>query len=79
MPNHDVGTDGPARDYVLVTPADSNLAREARALWVTVTGDLVIRSGNGNDMTIPSCPVGPVPLGAAQVRAATTATVYALY
>lgn len=81
MANHDVHSDGPARDYVLVTPSDSaDLPREARAFYVTVSGNLVLRSAAGNTITIPSVATGVLSLGGVRVLSTgTTATVYALY
>lgn len=82
MPNHDVTSDGPARDYVAVTPNDgADLTREARALYIGVSGDVVLVSGAGNTVTFKSAPVGVLAVGAVRVKATgTTATnIVALY
>ncbi len=75
----------PGNDYVLLSPSDSvmiptNLNAYPRSFLITATGDVVLKSGNGNTLTFPAVPAGYIiPCSAAYLMAATTATVYALY
>jgi hypothetical protein len=64
----------PATDAVAVTPSDST-ELQFRALYVGGTGDLVVTTGAGNDVTFQSVPAGLIiPVQGTKVKAATTAT-----
>lgn len=70
-----------ADDWVLITPSDVSDISSGRpeALEVTVAGDLAMRSGEGNDITI-TVAVGPLPYRPVRILSTgTTATVYGLY
>lgn len=57
-----------------VTPSDATVFPIAtRALWIGVTGNLVVTMGNVT-VTLNNVPVGMLNLAVTQVRAATTCT-----
>lgn len=75
-------SEGPARGGAAVVPSDANdLAREARALYIGVTGDVVLDTPDGATLTFKAAPVGILSVSAKRVRATgTTATnIIALY
>lgn len=65
---------GPGRDGVAIVPADTNLTRNVRAIWVGTTGDVVLITPEGTTLTFVGVPAGSLlPIWARQVKAATTA------
>lgn len=62
-----------------VTPANTNLAKPFLKLWVAVTGNIVIRTLDGTDLTFNNVPVGWWDMPCIQVRTGTTATVVGVY
>lgn len=72
----------PAANYVAVTPSDTTDLGAVRALYVGVTGTLVLSTGlTGSGVTFAAVPAGAVvPVSCRRVMAASTATsVVALY
>jgi hypothetical protein len=64
---------GPARDFVPVTPSDSaDLANVAVSLYVTVAGTLVVDTVAGNTRTLEVGDFALLPLGVRRVRATGT-------
>lgn len=59
-----------------ITPADTDLDRITRGLYIGGTGDVVVQMANGDDpVTFKAVPVATIlPIAVRQVRAATTAT-----
>lgn len=76
------GTDGPALGSRAITPNDGTdlVGGPARALLVTVAGDLSFVDMEGNTVTLPGVPAyTAIPIAAVRVRATgTTATVRTL-
>lgn len=76
------GTDGPALGSRAITPNDTTdiPGGPARALLVTVAGDVSFIDMEGNTVTLPAVPAyTAIPIAATRVRAAgTTATVRTL-
>ena len=70
----------PGNDYLTLTPNDSVLIPgRPRSFFVNVTGDVVLKSSNGNTETFTALPAGYIlPVTAAYLMAATTATVKAI-
>lgn len=64
---------GPADDAFVITPADSDLGQQVRALYVTTGGDLVVTTRSGNIRTIPVPDNFMFECGVIRVAAATTA------
>lgn len=75
--------DSPAQHAVAVTPSDStDLTTPCRALYVGVTGDVVLDTvGGETSVTFKAVPVGILPVRTQRVRSTlTTATnIVALY
>lgn len=65
---------GVFRGAFTVTPADSDLARPFRKLWIGVTGNLTIRTLDDQNVQFLNVPVGWFEVAGKQVRTATTAT-----
>lgn len=67
--------DSCARHAFAITPADSNLAQEARALYVGGTGNVTVTMDSGNVVTFTNVAAGSIlPISVTRVAAATTAT-----
>lgn len=65
---------------VAVTKSDSTIIPTTRALYVGVTGNLVVRMARGEQATFANVPVGIFPIQVDQVLNATTASsIVALY
>lgn len=62
--------------HYAVTPSDTTIV-DAKALYVTVTGNVAIMDAGGTSITYLGVPVGLFPFSATRVLAATTATVVA--
>ncbi|OLS51856.1 spike base protein, RCAP_Rcc01079 family [Rhodovulum sulfidophilum] len=75
-PGMSVGSTSPAVDWSEITPSDSaNLATVPRALDCAVSGDVVIVSASGNEITITLTAGAPYPVRPVRVKATgTTAT-----
>lgn len=71
----------PATDYLVLTPSDSTaIPGNVRAFYVNVTGDVVLKSANGNTVTFSALAAGYIlPCSANYLASATTATVIGLY
>ena len=69
------GISGPATRHYAITPANSDMAVRPRALYVTVSGDLVLRDEAGTDVTYAVTAGQVITFRALQVRTGTTATV----
>ena len=71
-------SDRPAfpRDAFAITPSDSTVYPQDTGVWVGATGDVVVVTAIGTQVTFPSVPAGTViPVMVKQVRATgTTAT-----
>ena len=67
---------GPCRRAAAVAPADgTDLGNVTRALYIGVTGDVVIITQGGDTVTLKAVPVGLLSIAAARVKATgTTAT-----
>lgn len=74
--NHETSLDSPAQFAAEITPADSDLATTARALYVGGAGDVVVYMvGSTTAITFAGVAAGTIlPIRVDQVRAATTAT-----
>lgn len=74
--NHETSLDSRAENAAAVTPADSDLAVTARALYVGGAGDVVVYMvGSTTAITFAGVAAGTIlPIRVDQVRAATTAT-----
>lgn len=60
---------------VAVSKSDATVIPTTRALYIGVTGDVVVTMANGNGpITYKAVPVGVLPVQVTQVLAATTAT-----
>jgi hypothetical protein len=57
-----------------VTTSNSNQARPFKRLWIGVTGNVTIRTLQGEDVQFLNVPVGWFDVAGLQVRTATTAT-----
>lgn len=71
-----------ARDAASITPADSDLARVADAVYVGGLGNLAVQTVDGTTLTFSSVPAGTIlPVKCSQIRSTnTTATnIVALY
>lgn len=71
------GLESPAQNAAAITPNDStDLTNYARALYVGVTGDIVVDLvQSGSSITIKAAPVGILPISVKRVRSTgTTAT-----
>lgn len=78
--SHSSGLSSPATRHFTITPANSDLSIRPRSLFVTVTGDVVVRDEGGTDITYAAVPAyTEIPIRAMQVRTGTTATVVGLY
>lgn len=66
---------------VAVTKSDATVLPTTRALYIGVTGDVVVTMANGNTpITFKAVPVGILPIQVTKVLAATAATdIVALY
>lgn len=73
------GLTSPARRHFAITPADADLAIIPRALFCTVSGNVVIRDEGGADVTYALVAGDILPFHAVQVRSSTTATVVGWY
>ena len=58
----------------VVTPANTDMAKPFRKLWIGVTGNVTIRTLDGEDVQFLNVPVGWWEMAGKQVRTATTAT-----
>lgn len=67
-----------ASSWFAITPADANLTTIPASLYVSVSGDLVVRGADGLDATFAVFAGQVVPIRPAQVRTGTTATVIGL-
>lgn len=74
------GLGNPARRVFAITPADTEMAEYATALYVSAAGNLVFVPIDNLDAEIVTMPVQPGyhPVTARQVRVGTTATVFGL-
>lgn len=71
--NTDGDLDDPASDAFAITKSDSTVFY-ARALYVGTTGDVVVTTRAGNDVTFKAVPAGTIlPVRCTKVKAATTA------
>ena len=69
------GLGSPLTTGEAVTPHDTNeLTKVSRALYIGVTGDLVVTMQDGTTLTFKAVPVGLLPIRVKIVKAATTAT-----
>lgn len=69
----------PATEHFAITPANTDLARQPRAIYVNVTGNVEIMDLDGVTLTYIAVAAGTVlPIAAKQVRTGTTATVFGL-
>lgn len=76
------GAINPAAFAEEVTPSASPLTTRSRALYIGVTGDLVVTmAGSGNDVTFSNVPAGAVlPIRVTHVLGGTTAAgIVAIY
>lgn len=66
----------PAANYAAVTKSDTTDQGPFRALYIGVTGDVVVSNSltGSNGVTFKSVPVGVLPVSGRRVMAATTAT-----
>ena len=66
----------PAVDYYAITPADSDLVRPVRALYVGVSGNITVTNPKGGSVLFSNVPAGSIlPVSAIRVSATgTTAT-----
>jgi len=65
----------PAKGAIAITPADVNLTRKVRALYVGTGGDLLVEMLEGDVVTFSGVLGGTIlPIGVKQVRVGTTAT-----
>ena len=65
----------PAYGAFAVTPADSDLAKPARAVYVGGAGDVAVIMASGDEVTFSGCLAGTIlPIQVIQIKAATTAT-----
>lgn len=65
----------PANEHFVITPANSDLPRRPRSLWILTSGDVIIRDRAGVDITYPAVPAHTLmPFRGTQVRVGTTAT-----
>lgn len=64
-----------------VTPADATVLATARALYIGVTGDVAVRTAQGQTVTFKAAPVGVLPVQVDKILSTgTTATnILALY
>ena len=72
---------GPATDAATVTPADTDLPRNAKSLYVVVGGTLTIQTIKGTTLSLGTVQAATIiPIQVKQVRTTgTTATVVALF
>ena len=70
-----------AYNAVAVTPSDSTVIPTTRALYIGVSGNIVVRMADGGQVTFANVPVGIFPIQVDRVLAtSTTATnIVALY
>ena len=70
----------PSKHFYLASENDStDLPRLPKALYVSVTGDVVVHNLDGVSVTFPAVPAGTIlPIRAKRLLTATTATVIAL-
>jgi hypothetical protein len=67
--------DSCARHAFAITPADSDLSQEARALYVGGTGNLTVTMDSGFVVTFTNVAAGSIiPISVVRVAASTTAT-----
>jgi hypothetical protein len=65
---------GPCRRAAAVTPSDSaDLANVSRALYVGVSGDVVVITQGGDTVTFKAAPVGVLPIAVSRVKSTGTA------
>jgi len=69
------GAINPAAGAEAVTPADTDLARRTRAIYVGIAGDLVVKMAEGQIVTFAGVAAGSMlPIRCTQIRTGTTAT-----
>lgn len=69
----------PATEHFAITPANTDLARQPRAIYVNVTGDVELMDLDGVTLTYLAVAAGTIlPIAAKQIRTGTTATVFGL-
>jgi hypothetical protein len=67
--------DSCARHAFAITPADSNLTQEARALYIGGTGNVTVTMDSGAVVTFSNVAAGSIlPVSVTRVAASTTAT-----
>lgn len=68
------GPTGPATKAAEITPANTDLAQAPRALYIGVTGNLVVEMQGGQEVVFYAVPAGMLlPIRVAKVKASTTA------
>lgn len=65
-------TVAPATGAFLVTPADSDLSKNARSLYIGVTGNVRVTTIAGDDVLFTNVPVGFFPVAVKRVWATNT-------
>ena len=66
---------GPARNFLAITPVDSDLPQVIRGVYVGTGGDIVAISANDQEATFIGVVAGSVlPISCKQIKAATTAS-----
>jgi hypothetical protein len=67
--------DHPGNEHYIITPANENLVRRPRALWILTAGDVVLQDKAGTVITYPAVPAHTlIVFRPTQVRVGTTAT-----
>lgn len=65
----------PARDAREITPANTDLDKVAKSLYIGSTGNVAVRTAEGNDVIFRNMPGGSfLPQQCRQIRTDTTAT-----
>jgi hypothetical protein len=64
-----------------VTPSDATVIPKTRALWIGVTGNVAVRTANGETVTVANAPVGVLPVQVDQVLSTgtTASSILAFY
>lgn len=70
---HEVIPPGPPRRAVNVNPSNDELPFVPRYIWVGTSGDLVVLTENGDQVTYAAHPVGRHELAVKKILPATTA------